>query len=57
LSRSSSTRKSHSEGRRQFGLLTPDKLIGNFKVVTGGITLAMIFISSIALMVGGVGGD
>jgi putative ABC transport system permease protein len=38
-----------------FGLLTPDKLIGNFKAVTGGITLAMIFISSIALVVGGVG--
>src|ERR1700737_1934043 len=38
-----------------FGLLTPDKLIGNFKAVTGGITLAMIFISSIALIVGGVG--
>ncbi len=38
-----------------FGLLTPDKLIGNFKAVTGGITLAMIFISSIALLIGGVG--
>ena len=38
-----------------FGIMTPDKLIGNFKAVTGGITLAMIFISSIALMVGGVG--
>ncbi|MDQ6800434.1 MAG: ABC transporter permease [Acidobacteriota bacterium] len=38
-----------------FGIVTPDKLIGNFKAVTGGITLAMIFISSIALMVGGVG--
>jgi putative ABC transport system permease protein len=38
-----------------FGLLTPDKLIGNFQAVTGGITLAMIFISSIALIVGGVG--
>jgi len=38
-----------------FGLLTPDKLIGNFRAVTGGITLAMIFISSIALLVGGVG--
>jgi len=25
-----------------FGLLTPDKLIGNFKKLTGGITLAMI---------------
>jgi putative ABC transport system permease protein len=38
-----------------FGIMTPDKLIGNFKAVTGGITLAMIFISSIALVVGGVG--
>ena len=35
--------------------LTPDKLIGNFKAVTGGIALAMVFISSIALIVGGVG--
>jgi putative ABC transport system permease protein len=38
-----------------FGLRTPDKLIGNFRAITGGITLAMIFISSIALLVGGVG--
>ena len=38
-----------------FGLLTPDKLIGNFRAITGGITLAMIFISSIALVIGGVG--
>jgi putative ABC transport system permease protein len=38
-----------------FGLMTPDKLIGNFRQITGGITLAMIFISSIALLVGGVG--
>ena len=38
-----------------FGLLTADKLIGNFRAITGGITLAMIFISSIALLVGGVG--
>ncbi|HET7437740.1 MAG TPA: ABC transporter permease [Thermoanaerobaculia bacterium] len=38
-----------------FGVMTPDKLIGNFKAVTGGIALAMIFISSIALLVGGVG--
>ena len=38
-----------------FAILTPDKLIGNFQAVTGGITLAMIFISSIALIVGGVG--
>ena len=38
-----------------FGIMTPDKLIGSFKAITGGITLAMIFISSIALLVGGVG--
>ncbi len=38
-----------------FGLLTPDKLIRNFQAVTGGITLAMILISSIALVIGGVG--
>jgi putative ABC transport system permease protein len=38
-----------------FGLLTPDKLIGNFRAITGGITLAMLLISSIALLVGGVG--
>ena len=38
-----------------FGIMTPDKLIGNFRQVTGGIALAMIFISSIALIVGGVG--
>src|SRR5438874_8872957 len=38
-----------------FGIVSPDKLIGNFKAVTGGIALAMVFISSIALIVGGVG--
>jgi putative ABC transport system permease protein len=38
-----------------FGIMTPDKLIGNFKKITGSITLAMLFISSIALLVGGVG--
>jgi putative ABC transport system permease protein len=38
-----------------FGIMTPDKMISNFKAVTGGITLAMLFISSIALLVGGVG--
>jgi putative ABC transport system permease protein len=38
-----------------FGIMTPDRLIGNFRQITGGITLAMIFVSSIALLVGGVG--
>jgi putative ABC transport system permease protein len=41
--------------QNDFGIMTPDKLIGNFRAITGGITLAMIFISSIALLVGGVG--
>ncbi|HLG59767.1 MAG TPA: ABC transporter permease [Vicinamibacterales bacterium] len=38
-----------------FGILTPDTLVANFKAVTGGIALTMIAISSIALLVGGVG--
>jgi putative ABC transport system permease protein len=38
-----------------FGILTPDRMIRNFQAVTGGITLAMIAISSIALLIGGVG--
>jgi len=38
-----------------FGIMTPDKLIGNFRQITGGITLAIVFIASIALLVGGVG--
>jgi putative ABC transport system permease protein len=38
-----------------FGIMSPDKLIGNFRQITGGITLAIVFIASIALLVGGVG--
>ena len=38
-----------------FGIMTPEMLIRSFQQITGGITLAMIFISSIALIVGGVG--
>jgi putative ABC transport system permease protein len=38
-----------------FGIMTPDKLIENFNKITDSITAAMIFISSIALLVGGVG--
>jgi putative ABC transport system permease protein len=38
-----------------FGILTPDQMIRNFQAVTGGITLAMILISAIALLIGGVG--
>ncbi len=38
-----------------FGMMTPDKLIGNFRAVTNGIALTMILIASISLLVGGVG--
>ncbi|HEU5162468.1 MAG TPA: ABC transporter permease, partial [Thermoanaerobaculia bacterium] len=38
-----------------FGIMTPDKLIDNFRQITGGIALAMVFISSIALLIGGIG--
>ncbi len=38
-----------------FGILTPDKMIGNFRAVTDGISATMILIASIALLVGGVG--
>lgn len=38
-----------------FGIMTPDKLIQNFQAITGGIALAMIFIASIALLIGGIG--
>ena len=38
-----------------FGIMTPDKLIGNFNAISSGITLAMMVISFIALVVGGVG--
>jgi len=38
-----------------FALLTPRKTIEQFKQVTAGIYLAMIFVSAIGLLVGGVG--
>jgi putative ABC transport system permease protein len=38
-----------------FGIMTPDRMIRNFEAVTGGVTMAMIAISSIALLIGGVG--
>ena len=38
-----------------FGIMTPDKLIGNFQAVTGGVALTMLLIASISLLVGGVG--
>jgi putative ABC transport system permease protein len=38
-----------------FGVRTNEALVRSFKQITGGIALAMVFISSIALLVGGVG--
>jgi putative ABC transport system permease protein len=38
-----------------FGIMTPDKLIGNFQAVTGGVALTMLLIASISLLVGGIG--
>ena len=38
-----------------FGILTPDKLISNFRSITDKVTLAMVLVASIALLVGGVG--
>ena len=38
-----------------FGVLTPDTLISTYNQITGAIYLVMIVISSIGLMVGGVG--
>jgi putative ABC transport system permease protein len=38
-----------------FGILTPDSLISTYNQITGAIYLVMIVISSIGLMVGGVG--
>ena len=38
-----------------FALFLPDKMIESFRGITGGITGAMVFIASIALLIGGVG--
>jgi putative ABC transport system permease protein len=38
-----------------FALFTPDKMIESFKGITGGITLAMVFIAMVSLLIGGVG--
>jgi len=38
-----------------FAIFTPDKMIESFRGITGGITLAMVFIAFISLLIGGVG--
>ncbi len=48
-------RRLRSDQPNNFGVLTPDNLIDTYKQITGAIYLVMIVISSIGLMVGGVG--
>jgi putative ABC transport system permease protein len=38
-----------------FAIITPDQLIGQFRALTGGVTIAMISIALVSLVVGGVG--
>jgi len=38
-----------------FALFLPDKMIESFRGITGGVTGAMVFIASVALLIGGVG--
>jgi putative ABC transport system permease protein len=38
-----------------FGMATADSIIDQFRSITGGVALAMIAISSVGLMVGGIG--
>jgi putative ABC transport system permease protein len=38
-----------------FAVATPDQLISQFRAITGGVTGAMVFISLISLLIGGVG--
>jgi putative ABC transport system permease protein len=38
-----------------FGMATADSIIDNFRSITGGVAVAMVAISSVGLMVGGIG--
>ena len=38
-----------------FGMETSDSLISNFRAITAGVAIAMVVISSVGLMVGGIG--
>jgi putative ABC transport system permease protein len=44
-----------SRSANNFGLSTPDSIIKNFRSITFGVAMAMIAISSVGLMVGGIG--
>ena len=41
--------------RDNFGIQTTESLIQTFRSITGGVALAMVVISSVGLMVGGIG--
>jgi putative ABC transport system permease protein len=38
-----------------FGINTPEMMISQFKSITGGVTLAMVFVAMISLLIGGIG--
>ncbi|MGH9917103.1 MAG: ABC transporter permease, partial [Pyrinomonadaceae bacterium] len=38
-----------------FGVQTADSIIDDFRAITGGVAIAMVAISSVGLMVGGIG--
>jgi putative ABC transport system permease protein len=38
-----------------FAIVTPDKLIESFQGITGGVTMAMVFVAFVSLLIGGVG--
>ena len=38
-----------------FAIFTPDRMIENFKAITNGVMLAMVFIAGVSLLIGGVG--
>ena len=48
-------RRLRADQSNDFGIMTPDTLISTYNQITGAIYLVMIVISSIGLMVGGVG--
>jgi putative ABC transport system permease protein len=48
-------RKLRADQPNNFGILTPDNVMETYKQITGAIYLVMVVISSIGLMVGGVG--
>ncbi len=48
-------RKVEQDAPNNFGVQTSEGIISNFRSITAGVALAMIVISSIGLMIGGIG--